>query len=61
MKEDLRDLATKLQRIADDWTAEEVLRWAFEKFGSEIAISSAFGAEGMAVIDLASRVHPGFR
>jgi phosphoadenosine phosphosulfate reductase len=61
MNENLRDLATKLQRVTDDWTAEEVLRWAFGKFGSGIAISSAFGAEGMAVIDMASRVHPGFR
>lgn len=46
---------------AETWTAEQVLRWAFDKFGNRVAISSAFGAEGMAVIDIASRVHKEFR
>lgn len=45
----------------ETWTAEEVLRWAFQKFGHDIAISSAFGAEGMTVIDMASRIQPDFR
>jgi phosphoadenosine phosphosulfate reductase len=38
-----------------------VLRWAFENFGRDVAISSAFGAEGMALIDMASRIQPNFR
>src|SRR5580658_6081391 len=56
MKEDI----SKLQLAAEGWTPEKVLRWAFDSFGREIAISSAFGAEGMVVIDLASRVRRDF-
>lgn len=50
-----------IQPIAEQWNAEQVLRWAFEKFGRDVAVSSAFGAEGMTVIDMASRVQPDFR
>jgi phosphoadenosine phosphosulfate reductase len=56
VKEDI----SKLQLAAEGWTPEKVLRWAFDSFGREIAISSAFGAEGMVVIDLASRVRRDF-
>jgi phosphoadenosine phosphosulfate reductase len=41
---------------AEDWSAEEVLSWGFEKFGPRVALASAFGAEGMALIDMASRL-----
>ena len=34
---------------------------AFETFGNDIAISSAFGAEGMVLIDITSRVRKDFR
>jgi phosphoadenosine phosphosulfate reductase len=61
MKEQVKELITRAQPTAENWSAEEVLRWGFERFGKSIAISSAFGIEGMAVIDMASRVHPGFR
>lgn len=46
---------------AEGWTPEEVLAWGFERFGSRIAIASAFGAEGMALIDIASRVRADFK
>ena len=46
---------------AEHWTAEEVLRWGFERFSHDIAIASAFGAEGMVLIDLASRLRANFR
>ncbi len=46
---------------AEDWSAEQVLRWGFERFGRDIAIASAFGAEGMVLIDLASKLRSGFR
>ncbi|MGH9453758.1 MAG: phosphoadenylyl-sulfate reductase [Terriglobia bacterium] len=49
------------QEEAEDWSAEDVLRWGFEQFGSRIAIASAFGAEGMVLIDLASRIRISFR
>ena len=40
MKEDIG----KLQLAAEHWTPEEVLRWSFDTFGRQVAISSAFGA-----------------
>lgn len=53
--------ATLPYREAEGWSAEEVLRWGLERFGRDVAIASAFGAEGMVVIDLASRLCHGFR
>jgi len=50
-----------VQFAAEAWSPEEVLRWAFDRFGRDVAISSAFGAEGMALIDIASRVRRDFR
>jgi phosphoadenosine phosphosulfate reductase len=49
------------QIAAESWRPERVLQWAFETFGDTVAISSAFGAEGMALIDIASRVRKNFR
>ncbi len=51
----------KLQPAAEKWTPKEVLSWAFDTFGESVAISSAFGAEGMVLIDIASRVSKKFR
>jgi 3'-phosphoadenosine 5'-phosphosulfate sulfotransferase (PAPS reductase)/FAD synthetase len=47
--------------VAESWSAEDVLHWAFGRFGNKAAIASAFGAEGMVLIDIASRVLPDFR
>lgn len=46
---------------AEGWSAEEVLAWGFEQFHPRIAFASAFGAEGMVLIDLAWRIRPDFR
>jgi phosphoadenosine phosphosulfate reductase len=46
---------------AEDWKPERVLAWAFDRFGERVAISSAFGVEGMALIDMASRLRQNFR
>ena len=51
----------RIQEVAEAWRPERVLAWAFETFGNTVAISSAFGAEGMVLIDLASRMRQGFR
>jgi len=50
-----------LQSRAESWNPQRVLSWAFETFGNEVAISSAFGAEGMVLIDIASRQRKDFR
>jgi len=41
--------------------ATDILKWAFARFGDTIAIVTAFQAEGMAILDLASRVATGVR
>ncbi len=56
-----KELITSVQNAAENWTPQRVLTWAFETFGSRVAISSAFGAEGMVLIDMASRVQKDFR
>jgi phosphoadenosine phosphosulfate reductase len=50
-----------VQGAADEWSPQQALAWAFENFGTTVAISSAFGAEGMVLIDMASRVSKDFR
>jgi len=46
---------------AESWSPQAVLARAFETFGTGVAISSAFGAEGMVLIDMASRLRKSFR
>src|SRR5208282_5905313 len=46
----------ELQSVAEGWSAEKVLTWAHDRFCRGVAIPSAFGAEGMAVIDMTSRL-----
>jgi phosphoadenosine phosphosulfate reductase len=50
-----------VQLAAESWSADQVLRWAFRTFGNDVAISSAFGVEGMVTIDLASRITKTFQ
>jgi phosphoadenosine phosphosulfate reductase len=62
MKEQvMKEEVGKLQVAAEAWKPERVLAWAFDTFGDAVAISSAFGVEGMATIDMASRVRKNFR
>jgi phosphoadenosine phosphosulfate reductase len=57
MKEEVR----RLKGVAEAWTPARVLEWAFDTFRETAAISSAFGAEGMVLIDIASRLRKNFR
>ena len=57
----MKEKVAELQINAEAWTPEHVLEWAFDSFGNAVAISSAFGAEGMVLIDIASRVRQNFR
>ena len=43
---------------AESWKPEEVLAWAFDTYGENVAIATGFGVEGMALLDMASRVNP---
>jgi phosphoadenosine phosphosulfate reductase len=51
----------EVQKAAEGWTPQQVLNWAFDTFGTGVAISSAFGVEGMVLIDMASRSRKNFR
>jgi len=57
----MKEEVGKLQIAAEAWSPERVLAWAFDTFGAAVAISSAFGVEGMALIDMASRARQSFR
>jgi len=57
----MKEEVGKLQIVAEAWSPERVLDWAFDTFGAAVAISSAFGVEGMALIDMASQVRQSFR
>lgn len=39
-------------------SAEEIIRWAADTFGSDITFASSFGAEDVVVIDLIAKVAP---
>lgn len=49
------------QILAETWNPHEVLRWAFRTFGNRVEMASGFGAEGMALIDMAARLNPALR
>jgi len=44
--------------LLDEATPEETLRWAFDWFQESVTIATGFGAEGVALIDMAVRINP---
>lgn len=49
----------KLDKLADEFeskSAQEVLRWALDTFGSRIGLASSFGAEDVAIIDMMAKI-----
>jgi phosphoadenosine phosphosulfate reductase len=57
----MKEALAKLPPAVDTWRPERILQWAFETFEDVVAISTAFGVEGMVLIDMASRIRPNFR
>jgi phosphoadenosine phosphosulfate reductase len=53
-----RDWLQTVQGFFDSWAAEELLDWALHRFDGRIELASAFGPEGMVLIDLAVRLRP---
>lgn len=51
----------RVRGMAESWNAEEVLAWALQRFENRIELASAFGPEGMVLIDLAVRIRPGVK
>jgi len=50
----------QIEIVAETWKPEEVLAWGFERFGDSIALASSFGAEDVALIDMAAKVQKQF-
>ena len=42
-------------------TAEEIVLWAAEKFGTKVALSTSYGAEDMVLMDMVKKVAPSMR
>ena len=46
----------RIYQLTEGLGAEDLLDWAFTAFGGHVEIASAFGAEGVVLIDIASRI-----
>ena len=57
----MKDQLPEVQLRAERWSPEETLKWAFSTFPGEVAMASGFGAEGMVLIEMASRLERDFR
>ena len=51
----------RIHLLAEQWSAQDVLRWAFVTFQEHVEIASGFGVEGMVLIDIAARLQPSLR
>ena len=56
LRDEFKPRIVDLQHEAETWAPEQILQWGFDSFGRDVAISSAFGASGMVVIDMAARL-----
>ena len=50
----LEAVATLLEKCAP----QQILKWAFNQFAGGVAIATGFGAEGVAMIDMAAKINP---
>lgn len=57
----MKDEVLGQQAEAEVWSVGKLLRWAFDRFHSRLAVASSFGAEGVVLIDIAARIQPGLR
>jgi phosphoadenosine phosphosulfate reductase len=57
----MKDTVERIHQLVEQWSPEDLLRWAFVTFGGYVEIASGFGAEGVVLIDIAARVQPRFR
>ena len=57
----MKETVERIHQLVEQWSPEDLLRWAFVTFGGYVEIASGFGPEGVALIDIAARVQPQFR
>jgi len=55
------ELAERTGARVEGWSAHQVLGWAYRHYQGGIAIASAFGVDGIALIDMAAQVWPQLR
>ena len=51
----------RLYQLLEQCSPEDLLRWAYGTFQQHVEIASGFGAEGVALIDMAAHVQPDVR
>ncbi len=54
---DAAAIAKKAQEL-EGKSAQEILAWALETYGSKIALASSFGAEDVVLIDMMAKINP---
>jgi phosphoadenosine phosphosulfate reductase len=47
--------------ISESWSPEQALQWAFNTYGTDVAVASAFGPEGIVVLDIAAGIRRDLR
>ncbi|HEY6328002.1 MAG TPA: phosphoadenylyl-sulfate reductase [Blastocatellia bacterium] len=52
------EILDRAAETLEDRSPLEILEWAFEQFPGQLTLATAFGAEGIALIDMAVRVNP---
>jgi phosphoadenosine phosphosulfate reductase len=57
----MKETVERIHQLVEQWSPEDLLRWAFVTFGGYVEIASGFGPEGVVLIDIAARVQPKFR
>jgi phosphoadenosine phosphosulfate reductase len=57
----MKENVDRIHQLVEQWSPEDLLRWAFVTFGGYVEIASGFGPEGIALIDIAAMVQPEFR
>lgn len=50
--------ARRLSRDFEEREPQELLRWAIERYGDELALATSFQADGMVLLDMAWRISP---
>ena len=54
-----RPTSDQLEKLASDFeekSAQQVLTWALDSFGTKVALASSFGAEDVAIIDMMAKM-----
>lgn len=55
---EVKERFAEVQESLNNETAENIMRWALETYGSRVAIASSFGAEDVVLIDMAASINP---